>query len=305
MDSVPAALLARHDLLAAGVTERELRRSLRAGEMAVVRPGAYVAAGDERLRDAQARHALLVAATVARLHPDAVVSHVSAAVLHGLPVWGIPLDRVHATRARRSGARRGGVAHLHAAALDGDEIVVVGGVPVTSPARTLVDLARTVPFESAVVTADAALRAGLSRSGTALDAALLRASHRPGISAARRAVAFADGRSESVGESRSRAALARFGVPAPELQDKVWSADGESLGRVDFRWRGTVGEFDGRMKYGRLLRPGQEPGDAVFEEKRREDAIRDAGLQVVRWVWDELGRFDLVVPRLLRAFARA
>ena len=69
MDTVPAALLARHDLLAAGVTERELRRSLRAGEMAVVRPGAYVAAGDERLRDAQARHALLVAATVARLHP--------------------------------------------------------------------------------------------------------------------------------------------------------------------------------------------------------------------------------------------
>lgn len=69
MDTVPAALLARHDLLAAGVTERELRRSLRAGEIAVVRPGAYVAAGDERLSDAQARHALLVAATVARLHP--------------------------------------------------------------------------------------------------------------------------------------------------------------------------------------------------------------------------------------------
>ncbi len=42
-----------------------------------------------------------------------------------------------------------------------------------------------------------------------------------------------------------------------------------------------MGEFDGRIKYGRLLRPGQEAGDAVFEEKRREDAIRDEGWKVV------------------------
>jgi hypothetical protein len=43
----------------------------------------------------------------------------------------------------------------------------------------------------------------------------------------------------------------------------------------------------------------------VFEEKRREDALRDRGLQVVRWVWDELDPFDLPVGRLHRAFARA
>ena len=55
-----------------------------------------------------------------------------------------------------------------------------------------------------------------------------------------------------------------------------------------------LGEFDGRVKYGRLLRPGQEPGDAVFEEKRREDAIRDEGWGVVRWVWS-----DLQVPHRL------
>jgi hypothetical protein len=56
----------------------------------------------------------------------------------------------------------------------------------------------------------------------------------------------------------------------------------------------VVGEFDGRVKYGRLLRPGQGPGDAVFEEKRREDAIRDEGWGVVRWTWG-----DLVVPERL------
>jgi len=65
-----------------------------------------------------------------------------------------------------------------------------------------------------------------------------------------------------------------------------------------------VGEFDGKIKYGRLVRPGQAPGDAVFTEKRREDALRDHGLEVVRWVWDELDSFDLPADRLRRAFAR-
>jgi hypothetical protein len=64
------------------------------------------------------------------------------------------------------------------------------------------------------------------------------------------------------------------------------------------------GEFDGKVKYGRALRPGQDPGDAVFDEKRREDALRDQGLQVVRWVWAELATFDVVAARLRRAFVR-
>ncbi|MDT7681251.1 MAG: hypothetical protein QOG57_1561, partial [Pseudonocardiales bacterium] len=63
-------------------------------------------------------------------------------------------------------------------------------------------------------------------------------------------------------------------------------------------------EFDGRIKYGRLLRPGQAPGDAVFEEKRREDALRDHGLRVVRWCWDDLDTFAAVADRLRRAFRR-
>lgn len=299
-------VLLRPELLARGVTERELRRMRRAREIELVRRGAYVLSGDERLGKAQARHALLVRATVGKVHEDAVVSHVSAAVLHGLPVWGLPLDRVHITRDRRSGARRNGVAHVHAAALDADEVTEVDGVPVTRLERTVVDISRAAPFEGAVVASDAALRRdGVGRG--ALRAALDRAARRPGLAAARRAVTFADGRSESVGESRSRVVLARFGLPATELQHEVWSADGAYLGRVDFWWPHcrTVGEFDGLVKYGRLLRPGQDPGDAVVAEKHREDALRDAGLQVVRWSWDELARFELVVPRLRRAFARA
>jgi hypothetical protein len=66
----------------------------------------------------------------------------------------------------------------------------------------------------------------------------------------------------------------------------------------------VVGEFDGRVKYGRLLRPGQGPGDAVFEEKRREDAIRDEGWGVVRWTWSDLAVPERLDERLRRALQR-
>ena len=301
-----SGLAFRPDLLAAGLTDRELRRLRRGGALAVVRPGAYVVAPDDRLADASARHALLVRAEWDRLGPGAVVSHVSAAVLHGLPVWRLPLDRVHVTRDRRTGARRGTCVHVHAAALDADEIAEIGGLAVTSVDRTVADIARTARFEEAVVVADAALHAGLV-GPAGLVAAVERAPHRPGNPAARRVVAVADGRSESVGETRSRLALLGAGMPVPVLQHVIMSTTGRRVGRVDFWWprHRTVGEFDGRVKYGRLLRPGQEPGDVVFAEKRREDLLRAEGLQVVRWVWDELERFDVVAARLRRAFGQS
>ena len=80
----------------------------------------------------------------------------------------------------------------------------------------------------------------------------------------------------SVGESRSRVAMSRFGVAPPVLQWEVVGPGGVVLGTADFGWpeHGVVGEFDGLVKYGRVLRPGQVPAEAVFAEKRRED--RDA-----------------------------
>ena len=65
-----------------------------------------------------------------------------------------------------------------------------------------------------------------------------------------------------------------------------------------------MGEFDGKVKYGRGLRPGQTRGDVAWAEKRREDALRDFGLLAVRWTWDELCPFDAVAERLRRAFTR-
>jgi hypothetical protein len=274
---------------------------LRDGSLHAIRHGAYVAGLAD---DPAVQHALLVRAALAELSPDAVVSHVSAAVLHGLRVWGIPLNRVDITRPRRrSGARQGNRVHVHCAPLDADEIGLVEGVPVTSVPRTVVDVARTAGFEQAVVVADSALGAGLA--GTAqLAAALARRSRWPGLPAARRAIGFAARGSGSVGESRSRVAIARAGLSAPLLQWEVRRTDGTFVGRVDFGWPRlrTVGEFDGRVKYGKLLRPGQDPADVVHQEKLREDALRAEDLGVVRWTWPDLSRFAPVATRLRERF---
>jgi hypothetical protein len=63
----------------------------------------------------------------------------------------------------------------------------------------------------------------------------------------------------------------------------------------------VLGEFDGKVKYGRLLKPGQAPGDAVFEEKRREDRLRE----VTQWRMGRLAWEDLAQPAITGArFAR-
>ncbi|MGY1779002.1 hypothetical protein [Geodermatophilus sp. SYSU D01036] len=190
------------------------------------------------------------------------------------------------------------------ARLADDELTLVDGVLLTGLARTVVDLARSVPFESAVVTADAALAAGgVTRADLA--ACLQRMGPVPGSRRAARVVAFADGRSESVGESRSRVLLHRLGFPAPDLQVRLLRSDRSVVGRCDFGWRArrTVGEFDGRVKY--RADEGRDPGDVVFREKLREDEIRDSGWEVARWTWADLDAPSVVDRRVRRAFSRA
>lgn len=85
-------------------------------------------------------------------------------------------------------------------------------------------------------------------------------------------------------------ALHVAGIPEPELQLEVFDDDGFLLGRSDFGLseQRTLGEFDGRIKYGRLLKPRPSSEDVVFREKRREDRFRDHGHQMARWVWADL-----------------
>lgn len=137
----------RRELPASDVTDGELRRRLRARELVVVRRGAYLTAGAVA-KGPEARPALRLRAAHRDPAPDAVVSHVSAAVLHGLPVWAVPLGRIHVTRPRRAGARRSAALHVHAAPLDPEERVEIDGVTVTSGAHRRVPAATDALSES-------------------------------------------------------------------------------------------------------------------------------------------------------------
>jgi hypothetical protein len=305
-DEPPGAqprLLLRRGALAAGWDDREIRRMQRRGEWAALQRGAYLIGPPEL--DRRHRHLLCLQATLAGLRRPAVVSHGSAAAVHGLPLWNLPLAQVHITRrppGRSASERR---LRSYVARLPEEDVVLVGGIPVTSIARTVVDLARALPLQPALVVADAALRSG-GTTTDALRAVLAQVAGTPGSRSARRVVEAADGRSESVGESRSRAVMLEAALPIPDLQVEVFGPAGALVGRSDFGWRGhrVLGEFDGRVKYGRLLKPGQSAGDAVFAEKRREDALRDERWGMVRWVWAELDTPSLLASRWARALAR-
>lgn len=292
-----------HELTSRGVTKPELARLVRANELTRIRRGAYA----EPLADGAAPeqvHLALVRATVRQVSAAAVVSHASAAVVHGLPTWSEQLGRVHLTRDRPGGGKRRHNLQVHGLPLAESEVVTVDGMRVTSLARTVLDLSCASSLDRAVVVGDAALRQGLVPA--ILQQAVQQAVGRHGIGRARCALMLFDGRSESPGESMSRVLFWRHGLPRPELQLEVRAADGRLVGRCDFGWedRRTLGEFDGRAKYGRLLAPGRTGGDAVYTEKLREDALRDLEWQVVRWTWADLAEPAALLARLERAFAR-
>lgn len=297
-------LLHRSDAILDGHTDSELLGRRRRSELVQVARGSYLSEADYRRLDAVDRHRARVVAVAHRHGEDAVFSNVSAAAMHGYDLWDVPLDTVHLTHGGGGhGKLRHGV-HRHHEQLAPNEIVSSGGLLLTSAARTIADLARTVSLTSAVATGDCALRRGLALD--ALNATVAAAKGRRGAPKARRALALMDGRSDSVGESLSRLTIRDLGLPVPELQKHVWSSAGEEIGRVDFYFPGlgVVGEFDGRVKYGKYLIFGQAPGDAVFQEKIREDRIRDTGLVVVRWTWDDLRRPQALRRRICAAFER-
>jgi predicted transcriptional regulator of viral defense system len=289
----------RSDVLAAGYSDAELRRRLRRGQWGRLSRDAFVERSgwpvDESPWDRARRlHLLTVRAVTERLE-DVVVSHQSAAVLHGLPTWGLDLDRVHVTRSTGR-VRSAGTLSVHRSPLDADEITEVDGLRVTTVDRAITEAACTASYEVGVVLADAALREGLVSSEQLLRTAD-RHRHWAGSPAARAAARFADGLSESVGESRLRVLMDNFRLPSPRLQVEIRADNGELIGRVDFLLPSDlVVEFDGALKYG-------ETAEAVMTEKWREDRIREQGYRVARVIWSDLDRPQATAARLLRRLA--
>ncbi len=288
-----------HLFLAEGTDNHELARLCRTQALYRVRHGAF---SPKPPADAAAAHHQMLAGTWPLLGTNAVLSHGTAALLHGLPVWDGMLSTVSATRQEGGHGRRTQWLRVHQSPLSNGERVAIDDYRVTSLERTAIDVARTLSFDHAVAVLDAALRLGAEPA--LLDEIAAAASGRKGARVAREALAFADARSESVGESISRARMLQVGLPAPELQVEVFTPSGLWVARGDFGWRRerVIGEFDGKVKY---IGSPEQAADAVMREKAREQAIRDAGWWVVRWSWKDLADPTAFRRRIEAAFRAA
>lgn len=289
------------ELLGSGMSQAEVEAKVRSGVLVRIRRGVY---GPAQQMEPEEAHLRTILATMPAVHPDSVVSHESAAVVHDLPVPREALARVNLIRRTRGHAESSARLRVRKTELRDDEVTTVSGIKVTTLTRTVMDLSRSLGVEWGVAVADAALRAGLEREELVSELEGRKRLH--GLARARWVAQFADGRAESPAESVSRVQFFRHGIPAPELQVDLHDDDGHWVARVDFLWEedSLVGECDGMSKYGALLAPGRTAAMAVRDEKRREEAIRDLGYGITRWDWALAWQGEQLSARLRRAGAR-
>jgi hypothetical protein len=280
----------RGEALAFGLDDAALRRAVRGRVLVKVRHGSYAFADEWEALDEHGRHLVLTRAVLRAIGDDVAASHHSASLMHRMELWGVDLAEAHVTRLDGGAGRtEAGVVHHEGFSLDGD-LVRVGGHLVVQPARAALESALLSDVERGLVVVNSGLHQRLfTPEDLEAQHALMRSW--PGAGHLQLVTRLADGRAESVAESRCVHLFWAQGLPKPELQYPVYDGRGNLVGIADFAWPelGLLGEFDGKVKYLRHLRPGEEPGDAVFREKQREDLMRRVtGWSMVRLTWSDL-----------------
>ncbi|MDN5766374.1 MAG: type IV toxin-antitoxin system AbiEi family antitoxin domain-containing protein [Humibacillus sp.] len=276
-----------------GLDRHALSRLCDRGEVLRLSRGWFTVLGPEP-PSRERRHLLTALALGRQFRSRAAISHHSLLICRELPTYRADLSTVHLTSVvddTASGSSAGG---RRSVSVRRDGLVIhrsVSGVrlppegsndrPGAMPlAHAIVQAGLLAGPEAALVPADAALRLGRVSPGDLAASVAAFGSHR-GIGPVRAALPLADAGHESPGESRTAFVLDCLGYDLePQLEVVV---EGRRY-RADFRIRGTrvLVEFDGAVKYA--------DGDrrVLFDEKRREDALRRAGWVVVRLVWADL-----------------
>jgi hypothetical protein len=290
LSSSRGGIFSRAEALDAGESDRTLAAARRAGLIIRLRRGMYVPAEIYNALDDAGKHLLHARAVLAMQEGPVALAGPSAAALHGFALYGQDLMTVHILRLDRGSSRRRALANHHVVVRDiDDELGTYDGIMAISPARAVWEVACRSSFDSGVVTADSALheRPELIEP---IQELRQRFAYFPGSRQGRFTIRFADGRAESPGESITRVQCHRFGIPKPVLQHSVLHSTGRLIGVSDFYWEDHrhLGEFDGKIKYERLLRPGESPSDTVFREKRREDDMRAGLYGMSRFTWADL-----------------
>lgn len=294
---LPTLPATRAILVGAGITDEMIEAQLASGRLRRLRHGIYVQSASWPEKPGE-QH-LMLARAEQTVTPRGVLSHNSAALVWGLPTPGLrewyddPPTLTYpagSTDRARAGAARRRTANLPGTDVTLDDL----GFPVTSLARTAVDLADRLPLPDALVILDAAGRilisALLGRPRPA-DFANPRLVHtvRESLAAVSRPRAVSRLLStiekvepcrESPAESLTAGHLYLSGLPMPIFQAEIPSPFGTL--RPDCYWpdRRLIGECDGAVKYADQA--------SILKEKRREQWFRDEDYAMVRWLGAEI-----------------
>lgn len=297
-------------VLATGFSHQMVRTQVALGRLVRVRHGVFMDAGCWP-DDPAAQHLLRARAELV-VHPEAAMSHESAALVWGLPhpgfsAWHDALPAITFPADSRRKTRGGAVVH-HVGRLPPGQITRdADGYAVTAIARTAVDLAAGRPLPDALVILDSAVRklceamVARPRRTDYLNPRLIAAAREVLREAAQTrrpaglagSITLAHPARESPAESISAAHIHLAGLPMPLFQQRVSTRIGVVY--PDFLWPDLrlVGECDGADKY--------RDKNAAVLEKEREQALRDLGFKVVRWLAREIMITpEVVIDRIMR-----
>lgn len=216
--------------------------------------------------------------------PAEVFSHISAALIHGLPI-AYPVT--HQVEVVRPGInRRFKSIHVRGGTIPKRHRQAVRGTEVTTLERTLIDVARTYNPDISVAMLDSALHRGLTTQKKIL-ATLAQCLETRNTRKVHIALDLADARRESPAESIAAVRFFQHGFAGFVPQVEFDASSLQVRIRVDFCHKATrlIVEIDG---IGKLYLGSGVPRDELERERRREQWLRDQGWRVVRISWKEL-----------------
>ncbi|SDM89560.1 Transcriptional regulator, AbiEi antitoxin, Type IV TA system [Nocardioides szechwanensis] len=283
-------VILRRDYAAQGLNDRAVTRRIREEGLVRLRRGAYVSPDVWSACDEVGRFGLLGRAALRQAVAHVVLSHSSALVEYGAPLWGFDLSIVHVTRTDGLSGRRGPDLVQHQGRMGPGDLVVLNGVPVMNPARAALESATLGSLEAALCVANFLLNSRLMTMKE-LIAQYVDMENWPDTRPIELLLRLADPRVESIGESRFFFCCFQQGLPAPQPQYPIRDAAGRVVFRVDFAWPdlGLFVEFDGKIKYEKLLKEGERASDVVLRERDRERKICElTGWRCIRVTWADL-----------------
>lgn len=285
-------LVTRSQLLDLGVSRSAVDHWLRAGVLLRVHEGVY---RHGAVPDAPHQGAL---AAVLACGPGSAASHRLA-----LDLWGVPLQGpvpVEVTVVRESAPRPAGATVHRSRDLHPDHTTYRCGLPVTTPARSLVDAGQVLRRWEVESALEHLLRLGHVTLDQVAAALVLHARRgRPGIGALRRVLAeraLEERPADSVLETAFARLCRDAELPVPELHPEI-VVDGV-VRHPDFGFEGTpvLVELDGYEHHGSR--------EAFERDRRRDQALTAAGYTVLRFTWRQVvHQPHTVVATLLRVLA--